>query len=141
MSSTPAVGLVTSDPPSIPVEGLVTSGIRQVSSDTAGMGHKSLVSTTITTTRQVDGRSRQASPAPARHQRKGSTPAFRRRYLWKGSSPAGYGRCPAILLVSATDRWCPRRSTAPASSRETRRGDTRSPAACSSPAIRRRYLR
>ncbi|SHJ32569.1 hypothetical protein SAMN02745244_02254, partial [Tessaracoccus bendigoensis DSM 12906] len=58
-----------------------------------------------------------------RYLRKGWSPAFRRRYLWKCSSPAVYGWCSAILLVSATNRWCPGRSTAPpASSRGTCRG-------------------
>ncbi|SHJ80519.1 hypothetical protein SAMN02745244_03300, partial [Tessaracoccus bendigoensis DSM 12906] len=64
-ASIPAIRLVTSDPAPLPAERLVTSGIRLVSSNTAGIGHKSLVSTTITTTRQLDGRARQASQSPS----------------------------------------------------------------------------
>ncbi|SHI39643.1 hypothetical protein SAMN02745244_00268 [Tessaracoccus bendigoensis DSM 12906] len=63
----------------------------------------------------------------------GSTPAFRRRYLWKGWLPAVYSWCPAILLVSATNRWCPRRPSPPPGSSMDDRGRP-----CSHPARRRR---
>ncbi|SHJ93233.1 hypothetical protein SAMN02745244_03603, partial [Tessaracoccus bendigoensis DSM 12906] len=89
----------------------------------------------------------------ARHQRSTvvtslltSSPAIRRRYLRKGSSPAVYGWCPAILLVSATNRWCPRPSPPPGCSTDERGGPHRSHPARrrylrkgSSPAIHRRY--
>ena len=52
----PAQRLATSDPPPIPAQRLATSGIQLVSSDTAGIGHQSLVSTTINSTTSVVSR-------------------------------------------------------------------------------------
>ena len=71
LTSIPAERLDTSVPAPTPGKRLDTSGTRLVSSDTAGIGHKPLVSATITITWQLDGRAQQASPAPARHQWKG----------------------------------------------------------------------
>ena len=66
LTSTPAEGLVTSDPAPIPAERLVTRGKQLVTSDTAGIGHKPLVSTTITTTWQLDAGLTVTRPAPPR---------------------------------------------------------------------------
>ncbi|SHJ96703.1 hypothetical protein SAMN02745244_03668, partial [Tessaracoccus bendigoensis DSM 12906] len=66
ISPTPGERLVTSDPAPIPAERLVTRGKQLVTSDTAGIGHKPLVSTTITTTWQLDAGLTVTRPAPPR---------------------------------------------------------------------------
>ena len=68
----PAQRLATSDPPPIPAQRLATSGIQLVSSDTAGIGHQSLVSTTINSTSVASRHTPWVTPGRqpgARHQR------------------------------------------------------------------------
>ncbi|SHJ33166.1 hypothetical protein SAMN02745244_02264 [Tessaracoccus bendigoensis DSM 12906] len=96
LTSIPAERLVTSDPAPIPAQRLVTSGIQLVTSDTAGVGHKPLVSTTITTTRQLDGRARPSqqspSPAPPRHQPSDVDTSGRARHQRSGADTCAKAR-------------------------------------------------
>ncbi|SHJ65801.1 hypothetical protein SAMN02745244_02982 [Tessaracoccus bendigoensis DSM 12906] len=91
----PAQRLATSDPPPIPAQRLATSGIQLVSSDTAGIGHQSLVSTTINSTSVASRHTPWVTPGRqpgARHQRSTADTSGKARHQRSTADTCGKAR-------------------------------------------------